>query len=60
MTETIAVKNKKTLIFWLVLIIIGASWFTLAGLFPLTEIGELTFFILVLWILSLFIKWEVK
>ena len=54
----IQVKNKKWLCFWLVAIIIFLS--TLPSVLELDPVSELTLIILILWIISLFIKWEVK
>ncbi len=54
----IQIKNKKFMCFWLVAIIIFLS--TLPSVLELDPVSELTLIILILWIISLFIKWEVK
>ena len=54
----IQVKNKKWLCLFLVAIIIFLS--TLPSVLELDPVSELTLIILILWIISLFIKLEVK
>ena len=56
----IQVKNKRLLALLLVGIILGLAYFESTGYLNLNAEGEISLFLIILWILSLFIKLEVK
>ena len=56
----VQIENKKELVLYFALIFIGAVILSIEGYYPFSEINEIIFFMIVLWLVSLFVKLKVE
>ena len=56
----VQIENKKELALYFALIFVGAVILSIEGYYPFSEINEIIFFMIVLWLVSLFVKVKVE
>ena len=56
----VQIENKKELVLYFALVFTGAVILSTEGYFPFSGISELIFFMIVLWLISLFVKVKIE